>query len=421
MLHSKARALSTRRVSIVLLDIAMFTLSWDVVANIDTGYFNIKIHIFAFALALLAALIDGNRREHGATERRALLLVAGIFVWLLIASIGAYSITTALLQVFRNLIAGVVPLMATLLVIQSRDDLVSALTWLVRGAAVTSVFGVYQLVAYYVGVPQLVIYRGLSGQVARISAFSYEPAYFAQFLLLAFAGLLARSAVLGKNVRVIAILGFLAMFLLVNARIVFLMIPIFIILTVPRKGRIGYMKPLFLALLWAGAGLTLALVLWPDFHSFFQSQIASIGDQSNASNDLRLHQYAENSSIIQQSNALVGVGPGNLIYHLSDPSGLTPTTAIANGFWQQALLDGGVPMLALVCGSIVFVLRIFLVNDDIPPLRILCAGWICVVVVGGAITSNFFAPQVWATLGVILVVSGRSVLVAPYREVPPGT
>lgn len=410
-------ALSTRRLSMLCLNVAMFTLSWDLVGNFDTGYFNVKLHVIAFALAFFFNLVDGRHLPMASESKLVFPLILGVFLWTGIAAAEAEYATAAYLQVFRNLIASLLPFVVILLIVRSKDDLVCLLTWVSRGMVVVSIFGLYQLFAFYTGLPQIVEYEGLSGGLGRITGFSYEPAYFSHFLLLGLAAVIARAGLTKVKPSLRLILFYMLMFVVTNARIVFLMMPAFLLLVFFSRSDVR-IRRVFRYVFGIVVVITVTLIMVsPQVLEFFQRQIASISDESNASNADRLGQYARNSGVIAQADGIFGIGPGNLFYYVGQPAGFSPTTTIANSFWQQTLLDGGYPLICLLLALGCFVAYVTIKHRSIIEVRALGAVWFCLVFIGGAITSNFFTPQVWVALG--LLFSTLNIVILKDRDMPP--
>jgi len=390
------------RPSLFLVAVGVFTLSWDRVGNVSVGSSNLKVSALAFVFALIMSFAPGASIT-SSVIRRISGLGAVILMMLLFASLLSEHIPEALIQCLRILVGALIPFWATVKCVRSRDDIVYLLTWLVRGMLVAAAFGFYQLMAGYVGLPQLVDNTSLSGGVGRIAAFSYEPASFGQMVLMAIAALFACSMIQQRPISKFALFVLIVALVLTNSRALFLTIPAFVALARPWSlSKRGATYLLFFGLAIGYLLLVVSLVA-PSVLGFISSQMASIFDPNEvSSNARRLSQYAISSDLVSR-HWLVGLGPGNLFYSVQAMNqnvfdGDAFNKVVANNIWLQAILDGGV-LLAVIQGSLIVLVfkRLFL---RVPKsTRILSAAWLSLILISGMIGSDFFTPARWVLLG----------------------
>ncbi|WP_375405068.1 O-antigen ligase family protein [uncultured Amnibacterium sp.] len=435
-----------------LTAVGLFTASWDRLANLGVAGYNVKLAPLAFSLAALGSLTLVR-------ERRSLLahplvrvlagLVAAIVLVLVLASAVSARPVAGLTQVVAVLTGSVAPLVALVLLLRRRSDVVWALRWMVGGAALSGAFGLYQLVAFYTGLPQLVPYTGLSvdGSAGRIAAFSYEPAYFANFMLLAAGAAMVIALLQGKRLRWLPIAGFSLVLVLVNVRALVFLLPILAVLLAFRwrqnrrvllravvagaiimglnAGASSVMTQLTQATAaqapaaeapkaHAGTAVPTPAAGAPDLHTATvarEPDAPSGGGTSNgvldpneqSSNAPRLALY---SAVLRATaqHPLLGVGPGNLRQALVSVGYVAPnqgSQVVANNIWLQAFADGGIPLVLLELGVIVCVIVIFF-KRGLAAIQPLSAAWLAVLSVSGMLTSYFFDVKIWAVLAILV-------------------
>lgn len=392
----------TGSVALFFCALGLFTLSWDRIGNLAVGTFNLKVSAMAFVLAIIAGGLASQRRHGTGIIRGVVLTAAALIFTLLLASLLSQHVPDALAQVMRTLIGAVAPFAALMVSTRSRDDLVSCLTWLIRGLVVASLFGFYQLSAYYLHLPQFVEYDGLSGGVGRIAAFSYEPATFGQMVLMALAAVLARSVLQHRPLPRVVVAVLVLAAILTNSRALLLTVPAFLVLARPWRISVRGRTTLMVAAVVVGYGALILLVAAPSALDFVTTQFASIFDPNEqSSNARRLGQYAIVFDLIKD-NWVFGIGPGNLFYEVSRVDqdvfdGVASNQVVANNIWLQSMADGGIALTLLQGTLIVLVVRsLFFRGPD--ATRILASAWLALILISGMLGSDFFTPARWVLL-----------------------
>lgn len=390
-------------VSTLLIWLGLFTVSWDRIAQMTIGTFNVKLPVMSFALALVVVILESvakNKKLAGAGRLGALaLLVVALFV---IAGLLSEDVQTALMQALAIILGALFPFFAIVWNLYMFGNLDGALTAFIRGGYFASFFGVYQLGAFYRGLPQIVPYEDVAGGLGRISAFSYEAGYFGYFMILVIGAVLARAYARGTKVSWLPVLYFLGILLLANTRAAFFTIPLFLLFVFfrqPSKATRIKATPLVLI-----AGIVVA-AMWfvaPQLFDTVSRQFASTLDPREASSNApRLAQYDLALRIIGE-HPYFGVGGGNLRDSVSAITGVinpgaTANSTIANNAWLQALLDGGI-FLLIAEVAVVLAAMVALYRTKVPVSRYIMAGWLAVMLVASMITSYFFDVKIWAAL-----------------------
>lgn len=426
----------------------LFTLSWERLANVPVGPFNLKIAVVLFAVSLLLNVAGARQAlarlwRAGRSVRVLLVLLGLVLLWFIVRAAFAVAVASAAAQVLSVFSGAVVPALAVLGVVSTRSDLAWVLRWLISGGIVASVFGLYQLVAFYLGWPQGVAYTGIGagGSAGRIAAFSYEPAYFAYFLVLILGAVATQARLRGMPVRWSILIFLSAVLALVNVRALLFTVPLLAVLlagdwTKNRKllARGAVAAVLGCAFAFA-APLGVSVVdsaLHTSSTSGSSTQQVPAGPTSQPVKDdspgpseagpeplpQRVLDPAEKSSNgprldlyravlrVDASYPIVGVGPGGLRgalaavgYHAPNQGGVI----VANNIWLQAGADGG---LILVAIELLFlsVLGVLWWLRRGSPEQPLFAALLAVLLVGGMLTSYFFDIKVWIVL--VLALSG---------------
>lgn len=410
--------------------LGMFTLSWDRLLVIHVSTYRLHLSVVSFALAWGLQL--ATVRSQGQRIRRARLGPA-IQVWaivilftIVVNALISDSPRFGLSQTIVYVLSALIPFFAILSYLRNQSDLESLLLALVYGALIASLYGAYQLFAFYSGLPQGLVYQGISGGIGRIAAFSYEPAFFSDFVLVALAATIALNELRTVRWYRWAILLFLTTLIVANSRAVYLYLPLFLLLVWRRLGSEA-LSWAVKRLLGLFVGILVSLTLlgahpWqPLIH-----QLGSIGNpQQASSNAVRLQQYRAEVTIIKNYWGH-GIGPGNLIdyapvYGIPVAAGAGPNDVVANNIWLQSLLDGGLP-LAFLEGVFVWLVVASVMKGQRGPVRTIGAVWLALVIVAGSLTSVFFDIKLWASLALALGATSLAADISrPIARVPQAT
>lgn len=432
-----------------LLALGLFTVSWERLLNVHIASYNVKLPSLLFSTAFVLALVAkrrGRPRPPAALYQRLLLgLTVAIVLYEVVRGVLSPTPAAAVAQLAAVLTGAMLPAAALLLLVRDRDDLRWALRWLLAGAALASAFGLYQLLAFYLGWPQGIAYTGvgIGTSIGRISAFSYEPAYFAYYLVLALGAYVTLRRMQSEDGRWGGLAAFAAMLYLANVRAVPLVVLAMgvVLLVAFRANRrlLARGSVLLAAAVAVAVAVPLALsavttVLQPRDDAVderppsvsagpdgerpsdeptpdppeqaLRPQIQSVDPQEPTSNGPRLALYTAVLHEVQQS-PVFGLGPGNLTAALRRNAPETVADqgggqVVANNVWLQALADGGVPLLLLELALVGTVL-VTTIRRRAATVFPLCAAWLAVLGVGGMLTSYFFDVKVWVVLALIVV------------------
>lgn len=455
------------RVAAALVAVGIFTVSWDRLLNVQVAGYFVKVPSVMFTAAFVVAVIASRselRSLLGRGPLRIVLLLTGVIVAYEVVR-GALSAvpTAALAQVVAVLTGAVLPAVAVLLVVRSRADLRWALRWLLAGAGVAAGFGLYQLLAFYLGWPQGIVYTGvgIGTSIGRISAFNYEPAYFAYYVVLAFGAYVTLRRLEGDDVRWRGLVAFAVVLYLANVRAVpllILAIALLLLLAVGSNRRLlgrGAVVTAVTVVVALAVPLVVASVTasqqdasarqhadrhidvpdgtqheerppaagdedqdegedGPDARRSAQAaapgkaikaQLRTVDPSEPTSNGPRLDLYRAVLAQVGRT-PVVGVGPGNLAVALrrDAPDTVADQGAgqvVANNIVLQALADGGVPLLLLELALLAAVV-VPAVRRRRDPVFPLAVAWLAVLGVGGMLTSYFFDIKVWVVLALVL-------------------
>ncbi|MGV8883240.1 MAG: O-antigen ligase family protein [Rhodoglobus sp.] len=376
-------------------------------ANVAVAGFNVKISIVAFALsALLAAVRMRDPANRPRIPRALLILASAIVLIMVIASLFAAQPVTALIEVATVIGTAVLPAFAVLANSRLPGQFDAMLRWLVWGALFVCAFGIYQLVAFYLGLPQFVSYTGVSGGLGRISAFSYEPAMLGYFLAGALAVALVRLWVVRSPWGYVHLAIILTTILLLNSRAVFLVLPPLLLLARPLATGLFTKKQLLGVAAAAVGVVVLAIVIAPKLPGVVVGQFLSIFDPTEAaSNAPRLQLYGAALKVAQE-HLWLGVGPSNFGLYIVDLdyqqyAGVSLNKMVVNNVWIQAVVDAGILLFILQLALLIYVI-VFVYFSKNVVARTLMAGWIPVVLVGGMVVSNFYDSTLWVLLSLAI-------------------
>ncbi|WP_166788311.1 O-antigen ligase family protein [Cryobacterium sp. MDB2-33-2] len=387
-------------------------MSWDRFGQFTVGTFNVKLPVIAFALTFALTAIDSISHRRRGPQQTALITCA--FVILAAMSfMGIFSedVLASQLQAATVLVGAIIPLCAVYWNLQIFPNTDRALSAVIRGGYFSGIFGVYQLLAFYTNLPQVIPYEALGGGLGRISSFSYEAGYFGYFLILVIAALFARAFLRSEPVGRIPLFFLLSVLVLSNTRATFFTLPLFFLLLFARWPANIRRPKLWPIVSSAVLATGIAVAVSPALLGSFLTRFASIFDPTEiSSNAPRLSGYAIQLHIVQD-HPLAGIGAGNLYRVVSEYGGVANGTlssngVVANNMWIQALLDGGLPLLALETTFVLMAVRIMFRRRN-PAVRMIMSGWISVALVSSLITSLYFDVKVWAILGICLGISSQ--------------
>ena len=390
-----------------LMHCGLFTLSWDRFAAIEAGSFNVKLPIMLFFFSLLLTVLDlwsaGTLPGRKQNLVPALWLTFAIFI---VMGLLAVAPDVSMLQAVTVLLGAIVPFLAVYLNIRLFGEIDRALTFFIRGGYVAAAFGLYQLAAFYLNLPQFIEYRAMAGGFGRISSFNYESGYFSYFIVLVIAVVVARQRLRNRPVGYLSFAFFAVVLILANSRATLIMAPLlllFLFFVQPKTQKRFRLWP-FAAV--AVLAATLFIAVFPDRVARTVQRAASIFDPHEAaSNSPRLEMIAR-AWTLAQDHFLTGIGAGNFYTYLKESApqiaaGQSSNSLVVNDAWLQALLDGGVFLLA--AQVVVAILALALYRKRNPPVvRALMAGWIAVFIVSSIGNSYFWDLKLWAVLGLVL-------------------
>jgi len=169
------------RPATVLFTLAAFTSSFDIFLTLDVG-FNFRIAQLFLGLAFLLALEDARRRR-----ARMPLGFGALCLWT--AFIVAFVPNTTLLTRSAGyafwLVFNVVVIFAAVQLFRRTDRLTTLLRWYLYSFAFCAAFGVVQLLVSVAGLGgPLVRQWWFVGVLPRVNGFSYEPSFYATYLLI---------------------------------------------------------------------------------------------------------------------------------------------------------------------------------------------------------------------------------------------
>lgn len=402
--------LLTTPVSTLFLWVGLFTVSWDKFFQVHLGSFNLKLPVIAFAASAVLTALDQRKKGNIQLGHPVITAALWVLVAFMFAGLFANDRVLALIQL-ATIITGALPaLLACVWNTRLHGNVNAALTAFIRGGVVASVFGLYQLFAFYTGLPQGMIYRATSGGMGRISSFSYEAGYFGYFVALVIAALFARAHIRNVDVNKWQLLFFVAVMILANSRATVFVLPLLVVLLLFRRPSSSVKAKLVPIIFFGMVFLGLAWAAFPAFFEAFAARAATVFDLTEqTSNAPRLNSFAIAWELIQQ-NPIVGIGGGNLRDESAILTGvvddrLSSNEVIANNVWLQSLLDGGIVLLVAEAAMILSA-AVHLYRRKAPAARFLAGGWLTVLLVSSIITSYFFDVKLWAVLGLAVAVAG---------------
>lgn len=417
--------------SVALACVGLVTVSWDQV-SIRMAGMTLKPAYVAFALALLVECLrhlHSDPPERVPERARLVRIGAAVSLVLLAAATvrGGFLVEGAR-QLFVIVFGALVPAWVCFRLGRAPERRRVMIGAALAGGAFAATFGAYQFAANYLGLPAVLRYEGVGGSLARTAGLSYEPSFFAMYLvaLLPLSVSLLVEPAHARTIRTAPRLVFCLLVLgvlLSNARAAYLTLPLAIALPLLIRSGRSLVKARAVVIL--GSTLTLLLILSAavrfDAVGFVAYRLASIADtQEIASNAPRLQLY-ETERQIAGDHLPLGIGPGALGHYLPDygyPVEAFPDLArvVANNIWLQAVLDCGI--LGPV-GLAVVLVALFRVNRRCsdPHGGLLALGVLLVMLVGGLLTSIFWDARYWSLIG--LALAADAVSGTQDGEVPP--
>lgn len=397
----------------VLIALGLFLASSDRLLVVNFGSLTLKPSYLLFATSLWFVMT-----QHAVRPRkpiRSAIPGFGVAISLLlainmVAGLFGISATLTIQQLVTILGGAVLPFVCIAYGLNSRVQLERALSAWVAGTLVAATFGFYQFVAPYAGLPQGLNYSGVAAGLGRISAWSYEPAFFAFHLELVLAlvikDVLAKHRRFGIAPELIA-LYLIASLLLTNARAAYLSFPVILFLVLRTTGRAGRLdrkaiRVVRLGFALAVAGLALGVPLGTALPKYIVNRAQSITNtQEVESNAVRLQLYEKEVKLVGDRPWL-GYGPGNIGLLLTNSTplfrGVDPHEIAANNLILQTTLDAGLLSVPIVIAVIYVLYRASRRNASLEA-RVLLSGICGVLFVNAMLTSLFWDMRLWVALG----------------------
>lgn len=169
------------RISDLFFYLAVVTVSFDIFLIVETG-FTVRLSQILWLLPFFTALFviarKGSFRKPLGFELLT-LWTAFILIFLPNSQLYSRGIAYALLLVYY-----LVLILATVQLFQSFERIVRLLRWYLFSFLVVGAFGIVQFVLPLLGVSAPLIQQWwIPGLLARVNGFSYEPSYFATYML----------------------------------------------------------------------------------------------------------------------------------------------------------------------------------------------------------------------------------------------
>ena len=426
------------RVTQVLIYAGLFFASSDRFLSVDFGALTLKPSYVllwsAFGLVVAGYLIRPFRRTdpplRGVVSALAVLLAVYIA-----AAAFAVSKHLAVQQLVTITGGAVLPFAAVGLGLRTRVQLERGLSALVGGTLVAATFGFYQFAAPYLDLSQGLAYTGLADGLGRVSAWAYEPAFWAFHLEMSLAILigdvLARRRRFGVRAEVL-VLYLLANLVLTNARAGFLSFPLLVFLVLRTSGerrRLDRRAVRFFRLVLPATVVVvlLGIPLGVNLPAYLVARVGSVANLQEAeSNAVRVALYKAEVELIGERPWL-GYGPGVFGLVIKDRVPLysddDPHEIVANNLVLQTLLDAGVVSLPPMAWLIWAVYA----NSRRSPsrdARILLSAATAGLVVNAMLAAFFWDVRLWVVIGLayaaarVQLLSQPAVPVSARRESP---
>ncbi len=388
--------------------VGLLTISWDRIAAIPVKTYHLKLPYLCFGLAVLVSVLF-DRRLVGNLARvlnPAYTTIASILFLYVLAALGGISRSAGIGQVGTVIGGALLPLCAIIRVARRQGGPQVLLKWFIRGGVIAAWFGLYQLVAFYLHLPQGVTYTGQVGGFGRIAGMSYEPAYFADYLVLVIASILAYRRLADSSAYGWALAICAVSLVLSNSRATLIMIPVLVFAFRPQVLRSLRRRTLVRMAATVVVAVAVVALGSPATFGHLRARVASIANTKEpTSNAPRLKQYHAELEIIR-GHWVTGIGPGSLYkeaarYGWDVPSTWGPNQVVANNIWLQAAVDGGI-LLLLAEAALIVRVAVIVRRHASATIQLLWAGWLAVILVGGMLTSIYFEIELWVVLGLLL-------------------
>ena len=397
----------------VLICAGLFLVSSDRLFVVNFGSLTLKPSYVLFAASLWFVMTQHAVRPRKPARNAipgfalAICLLLAINV---VAGMFALSATLTIQQLVTILGGAILPFVCIAYGLNSRVQLERALSAWVAGTLVAATFGFYQFLAPYIGLPQGLDYTGVAAGLGRISAWSYEPAFYAFHLELVLAivikDVLTKHRRFGFPPELIA-LYLIASLILTNARAAYLSFPVIVFLVLRTAGRARRMdrKAARVARLGLALGvaiLALGVPLGTALPKYIVNRAQSITNtQEVESNALRLQLYEIEVDLVR-ARPWLGYGPGNVGLLLTDSfplyRGVDPHEIVANNLVLQTALDAGLLSVPIVIAVIWILYRASRRNPSLEA-RVLLSGVCGVLFINAMLTSLFWDMRLWVALG----------------------
>ena len=415
----------------VLIYAGLFLASSDRLLAVNFGSLTLKPSYVFFSAALWFVLTRNVLRPIRVVGTP--IPGFGVAVILLLAVnvvAGCFGVSAKLtIQQLVTIFGGaVVPFLCVAFGLTSRVQLERGISAWILGTLAAATFGFYQFAAPYLGLPQGLEYSGLAAGLGRISAWSYEPAFYAYHLELALAivvkDVLTRHRRFGVMPELVA-LFLIANLILTNARAAYLSFPILVILVmraVAGRQRLDRRAFRVIRLVVASAAviLVLGVPLGINLPKYVVTRVQSVTNtQEIESNALRLELYDVEVELLRQRPWL-GYGPGNIGLYLADRlpmfRGIDPHAIVANNLILQTALDAGIVSIPIVMAVIWTLYRASRRSPSVDA-RVLLAGVSAILFVNSMLVSLFWDMRLWVVIGLAYAAARVAIRTPP--DVPP--
>ena len=396
-----------------LIYAGLFLASSDRFLSLDFSGLTLKPSYVLFSAALVFVVLHHGLRpmERIGSPFPGFLLSVGLLLGVnVVAALLAVSKVLAAEQLVTIVGGALLPFACVALGLRTRVQCDRAASALVAGTLAAATFGFYQFVAPYFGLPQGLPYTGVIGEVGRISAWAYEPAFYVFHLEMTLAIVLGDVLVgrrrLGVRPEVLA-LFLLASLVLANTRVAFLSLPLLVVLVLRTSGERRRLDRRAIRVIRVGAAgvaltVVLGLPLGVNLPAYVVERVQSVTDLDEAqSNAIRVHLYQTEVELVGDRPWL-GYGPGNigllLVERIPIYRGLDPHVVVANNLVLQTLLDAGYLSLPFAVAVVFFVYRDSRRSSS-RDARILLSGATAVLLVNAMLVSFFWDMRLWVVLG----------------------
>ncbi len=410
------------------LTLLIFCLPFERIPSVDVGGVSLKLNLFVGGLTILAALVGiavkGERLRWQPTHTLLTLYLVLAGLSFLGAVEQVRSLQVIVFTTFTFLLAWVVPQLMT-----STDQLRRLLVVLGWSAAVVGLFGLYQFAGDLVGLPNVLtgLDPGYAKEVfgfPRIQAFSLEPLYLGDYLLLPlsllFAFIVTESKIASKTV-LWGLFGLLSLVLVLTvSRGAYLAAGasvLVLLLSLPRE----VLQPKHLV-------VGLAMVLTVSLASYLFLRFSASNEAGSALENFQEHvllgDFVGSESGEGRFAAFVqafdewrrapwlGVGPGNFgpaTTGYPDPATVTDAPIVNNQYLELLAETGLIGFLTMLTVFLTVlsrsVLALRVTSDAL--VRATLIG-LTAAFVGMLVQYNFFSTlyiiHIWVTVGLLLAV-----------------